>query len=86
MVKPAPTFVESGFLYESAGRDPLLLGHATLTVDSDRVWRIRQVWRQDWCKTETIHTEHTDEAEARAHMARIYAAGEPLGTWRIRKD
>lgn len=83
-MKPAPTFVESGFLYESTGRDPLLLGHATLTVDSDGIWRIRQLWRTGWCQVETTHYEYDDEAGAREQMAYIYAYGEPLGTWRKR--
>jgi hypothetical protein len=83
-MKPMPKFVESIWLYTGRESGPELLGHAVLTVDVDGVWHVRQVVKTGWCQTETAETGHATEEQARAHMARIRAEGEPLGRWKVR--
>lgn len=79
-MKPLPTMIETAWLVTGPERDLTYLMLVRLETE-DGAWRVQQ-----WIGSGPVdETEHGDEAAARAHLARIYAAHEGAGRWKVRR-
>lgn len=80
-MKPLPTRVESAWLVTGRDDDPDYLMQVSCETE-DGVWRVHQ---RIGATGERDVQEWPTEADARAHLARIYAMGEQHGRWRVRQ-
>jgi Mn-containing catalase len=82
VVKPLPTRVESAWLVTGRDDDPEYLMLAKLEVDSDGVWWVHQ---HIGASGERYSKDWPTEAEARAHLQKVYDMGAEHGRWQVRQ-